>query len=260
MMKKRGKRGQITIFIIVAMVVVLVAILIFMFRANISEALGIGESQSPSEYMRTCLSEKIDSVQENIARQGGNMEPEFYYQYQGDKLTYLCYQEEYYLPCIVQQPLLINHINEEIEREISSEVNVCLDSLKETYEKKGYVVQNQLGDINVELLPKRILVTVDSKLTLTKDTTNVYPPLRIDLNNNLYELASIAESIVQFESTYGDSEVTTYMDFYRDLKAEKLKQTDGTTVYILTNRDTGEVFQFASRGLAWPPGYGNIPK
>ena len=77
------------------------------------------------------------------------------------------------------------------------------------------------------------------------------------LDNNLYELASIAESIVEWEATYGDSETTTYMNYYHDLKVEKKKQTDGTTIYIVTNRDTRNKFQFASRSVAWPPGYGN---
>ena len=33
-----------------------------------------------------------------------------------------------------------------------------------------------------------------------------------------------------------------------------IKQTDESTVYILTNKKTNEVFQFASRSLAFPPG------
>jgi len=46
------------------------------------------------------------------------------------------------------------------------------------------------------------------------------------------------------------------MTYYRDLKVEKKKQTDGSTVYILTKMDSGDKFQFASRSVAWPPGYG----
>jgi len=55
--------------------------------------------------------------------------------------------------------------------------------------------------------------------------------------------------------TFGDAETTTYMNYYRDLKVEKKKKTDGTTVYIITDRNDGNKFQFASRSIAWPPGY-----
>ena len=46
------------------------------------------------------------------------------------------------------------------------------------------------------------------------------------------------------------------MILYPGVKVEKYKQEDGTTVYILTDRNTNDKFQFAVRSLAWPPGYG----
>jgi len=75
------------------------------------------------------------------------------------------------------------------------------------------------------------------------------------LNNNLYELVSIVNSILNWEARYGDSETTIYMNYYHDLKVEKKKQSDGSTIYILTDRNTLDKFQFASRSVAWPPGY-----
>jgi hypothetical protein len=56
------------------------------------------------------------------------------------------------------------------------------------------------------------------------------------------------------EARYGNSETTIYMDYYHNLKVEKSEQTDGSTVYRLTDRKDGSVFQFASRSIAWPPG------
>ena len=44
------------------------------------------------------------------------------------------------------------------------------------------------------------------------------------------------------------------MNYYRDLKVEKLKQSEGTTVYILTDLNNNKKFQFASRSMAWKPG------
>ena len=75
------------------------------------------------------------------------------------------------------------------------------------------------------------------------------------MNNNIYELTSIAESILNWEAQYGDVETMTYMSFYKDLKVEKYKQTDGSKIYILTNRNTGDKFQFATRSYAFPAGY-----
>ena len=46
------------------------------------------------------------------------------------------------------------------------------------------------------------------------------------------------------------------MVFYPEFIIDKLKQGDGTTVYIITDKETETKFQFASRSFAWPPGYG----
>ena len=112
------------------------------------------------------------------------------------------------------------------------------------------------GEISIELLPQRIIALFNSTLTIKKEESQKYDSIKIVLNNNLYELVSIANSILNWEARYGDSETTTYMDYYHDLKVEKKKQSEGSTIYILTDRTSENKFQFASRSVAWPPGYG----
>ena len=46
------------------------------------------------------------------------------------------------------------------------------------------------------------------------------------------------------------------MTYYPWLKVEKILRDDGTKIYILTDRNTGDKFEFAVRSVAWPPGYG----
>ena len=57
------------------------------------------------------------------------------------------------------------------------------------------------------------------------------------MNNNLYELVSIANSIIDSESNLGDANERFYMDIYPDLKVEKFNQVDGSTIYIVTDRN-----------------------
>jgi len=251
-MKKR--RGQVTIFIIVAIVIVVLGILIYMFYPQIKSSLGGGE-ENPSIFIQTCLEESIQEKANLIELQGGSFEPEFFYQYLGDKIEYLCYTGEYYETCVVQESMLKQHVETEIKSSIQNEVQACFNSLRESYQDKGYNVQMRPGDTIVELLPKRIVTRFDYRVTLTKDGTENYESFNVVLNNNLYELISIANSILAWEAIYGDAETTTYMNYYPDLKVEKKKETDGTTIYILTDRNTGNKFQFASRSVAWPPGY-----
>ena len=46
------------------------------------------------------------------------------------------------------------------------------------------------------------------------------------------------------------------MTLYPDFIIEKIKRGDGTTIYIIKNKESKTKFQFASRSFVWPPGYG----
>lgn len=255
--KTWNSRGQVTMFIIIAIVIVGVAVLIYFLSSNKVTSTDSGlNTNNPNGFIQTCLQDEIQTTIDTISAQGGSLSPQNFFLYQGDKLDYLCYTNEYYKTCSVQQPLLKQHIESQIQTQIKDEVASCFDALKKSYEDKGYTAQLQAGTTKVELLPKRVVTTMSYVLTVTKSNTERYDSFNIVLNNNLYELVSIANSIVDWESTYGDAETTTYMDYYKDLKVEKHKQNDGTTVYIITDRNTGSSFQFASRSVAWPPGYG----
>ncbi len=254
---KKNRKGQVTIFIIIAIVIVVVGILIYLFYPEITIGLGLG-TKNPQEFIQSCIEEDIENDIEILSLQGGSLNPEHYILYNNDKIEYICYTGEYYKTCVVQQPMLKEHIESEIGNDIQDKVEACFNSMEESYQKQGYDVNLKRGEINIELLPKRVISNFDYSLTLTKGETEQYDSFRVVLNNNLYELVSIANSILEWEATYGDAETTIYMDYYHDLKVEKKKQSDGTTIYILTDRNTENKFQFASRSVAWPPGYGVI--
>lgn len=255
MNKKEEKKGQITIFIIIAIIIVVAGLLIYFFYPEITSSVGLG-AKNPTAFMQTCLEEKLDEGIEAVSITGGSIEPEFYFSYNNENLEYLCYVEGYYKTCVVQQPMLKKHIEEELKNYIEEDAKECLRSLKKNYEDQGYEVQMKNGEIKVELLPNFVFVNFNDSITLKKDSSETYEDLIISTRSNIYELISIANSIISWESAYGDAETTIYMNYYHDLKVEKKKMSEGTTIYIITNRDTGDKFQFASRSLAWPQGYG----
>jgi hypothetical protein len=260
MIKREGKRGQVTIFIIIALLVIAIGVLFYMFYPKIFPSTET-ETKNPSIFIQECMEEEIQDAVNIISLQGGSINPTFYYSYYNgesvDNVEYLCYTNQYYQPCIVQQPMLISHIQNEILNEIEEETIACFNSLKTSYENKGYDVNMKDGNITVELLPKKVITTFGYELTLTKGNTEKYKNFNIVLDNNLYELSSIANSILNWETQYGNAEVTTYMNYYHDLKVEKKRQLDETKIYILTN-ENGNKFQFALRSYAFPPGMGSL--
>ncbi len=251
-----NKRGQVTIFIIVAILIIVIGALIYMLSPGLRSAIG-QDPNNPYEFIKTCLEEDVENNIALVSSQGGSMDPEHYYLYADTNIEYLCYTNEAYETCIIQQPMLKQHVEKEIKSSLESLVDQCFYSMEESFDKKGYGVDLKEGSFDVMLMPNQIDIIFEGyEFTISKDEVERYDKFKVEiLNNNLYELINIANSILEWETSYGNSETTIYMDYYHNLKVEKKAQEDGTTVYILTNRDTGNKFQFASRSLVFPSGY-----
>jgi len=249
-----NKKAQVTIFIIVGIFIVIAAVLLYVFWPKISPAVS-GKSSSPQTFVQECIEEELNEKINLISSQGGSFNPEFYFVYEGGKVEYLCYTSAYYFPCVMQQPMLKRHVETEIKEKTEQGINQCLENMRKNFEDKGYSVSVNKKNYEIELLPKKIIGKIDVDVTLTKEKTESFDSMSIVLNNNLYELISIASSILNSEARYGDSETTEYMSYYPWLKVEKKKQTDGTTIYILTERKNENKFQFASRSVVVPGGY-----
>lgn len=254
------KRGQTTIFVIIAIVIVFGGILVYLLVPGAKNVLG-GEV-SPNAFIRDCVEDEIKSGVDLLARQGGYATPEGFILNDGNKVKYLCYNAQYYLPCKVQQPLIKRHFERELEEMVEAKSDTCVQELRADYEARGFSVTGvEASSVDVEIIPGSIRVLVNAPMTVSKDEqTQSFRSFDVSLSSKMYDLLYISTSIVDFESTYGDTETTLYYAYYPNLVIEKEKLTDGTTIYGVEDVTTGEKFVFASRSLAWPGGYGLVGK
>jgi hypothetical protein len=253
--KKRSKRTQITIFVILALVII--AVLLVIFYPSISKAWinpTIGEM-----IPKDCVEKVVRAELNMTMTHGGEVKPLLYFNYKNQSIAYVCYTSEWYKTCVMQKPFLKQDIEKEVLKYSSDKVKSCYEGMIQNMKNRGYVVEVS-GDkkVDISLEPKKIVVSTNINLILEKNdvkTTLDSDQLQIKLNSNAYDMIMIASSIQNFEARYGDSTPEDYMIFYPNIKVQKLKQSDGTKVYIINDRNTGEVLQFATRSLAWPPGF-----
>lgn len=256
-MEKRGnKKGQLTLFIILA--IVIVAIVALYFLIGPPRIIDSFTSEFTAEgYVTDCLeNEKVFDMKDSIAMQGGSINPENFMLYQDNKLEYLCYTKEYYKTCLVQRPLIKQHFESELEKETKAAAEMCLERLKGELQSRGYSVDYKPADYQIEFLPNGMTITLASEFRATKDGGTISSDkFKIQEQSDMYSLMMIASSIVNWEARYGDSESTIYMTYYPDVKVQKIKRDDGTA-YLLESRNTKEKFYFATRSVMWPAGYG----
>jgi hypothetical protein len=246
------KRGQLAITIIVALVIVGIVIILFAFpQINIFAA-----DVNPSSFLRNCIEPEVRDVKVVLSEQGGYSIPGNSVLYRGTEIEYLCYSAENYKPCVVQQPLLVEHVEREIKDFVEPRARQCVEDLKGQYERRGFIVQTDPGEIEVDVISGSIVVDFVAPMVVSKDeNTQTFQKFGVAIDSEWYDLLSIAVSIIQFESTLGDSETTLYLQYYPDLRIDKTRRDDGSTIYKLSNVVTEDEFTFATRSLVWPAGY-----
>lgn len=244
------KKAQVTVFILVAILLV-VGILIYFFL--ISPSLEVREGTRLD--FDSCVSDVVENNIKLLGLQGGFVEPEFSYLYENNEVGYLCYTNLYYSLCSVQKPFLKNHFEENLEAISRGEINECYENSVLNLQEEGYEVVAGKVDFEVAIEPGVVKVDVKAPTSVEKDVGQNFENFDVSVKSNLYDVLMVSTSILQYEAKYGDADVSNFMIFYPDLKVQKIKRSDGTTIYMVEDKIDETKFQFASRSLAWPPGY-----
>jgi len=249
---KKERKGQVAIFVIIS--IMIVAVLLVVFLPGIGK---IFSTPVPDVELTSCVEESVIESLGIIMAKGGSLEPELYYNYLGESFEYICYTNAWYETCVMQKPLFKNSIEAEVEAYVQPIVAGCVNNLVDRLESKGYTVQKSgTQELEVNIIPENIGISIDLDINVEKDgSTQTYDKFNSDIKSSAYEMIIMAAAIANWEAHYGDAPADTFMNYYPDKKVEKKKQSDGTTIYTITDRDTGEKLGFASRSMAWPPGY-----
>jgi hypothetical protein len=255
--KEMDKRGQVAIFVIIAIVIVVAGILIYSFFPQILP-FSFGE-ENPSSFLKGCIQPRIKESMNLLAKQGGYANPQGYIRYNNEKVKYLCYTSKYYEPCAIQQPMIKAQFENDLNAQIQAKADLCINDLKRSYESKGYVVDLKAGTTKVELVPDKVIVKIQTDMTVSKnDAVQNFKGFEIYIPSQMYNLLMIATSIIDFEATYGNTDTSLFNQYYPTINIYKNKLGDGSTIYGVKDVISQEKFTFASRSLAWPPGYGRV--
>lgn len=245
---KSNRSSQVFIFIAIAIIIVLFFVLYFILRPS-AKSLSVN-SENLNEYMKKCASDSVLQSLEIMLPQGGKINPGNYILYDGEKIEYLCYQSNWYLPCVNQYPLLAKHFEEEIKDYISPRINSCFDNIKRDLERKGYNVVMNGDKIEVSLYPKQIRVDMEKSVDLEKtEERRRYDNFSSVVSAPLYELASTAIEIANGEAQDCDFDYSGYERNYPLINIDRVFTEKNTRIYTLQNELN---FKFATRSCALP--------
>lgn len=257
---KRG--GQVAVFIIAGMIIVAGIVFFFLFRGNVVSKIGEGQEINMNSFLDSCIEDKTREAIEIIGLQGGlvnnPLSKEFKFEEEEvfRNISYLCYNQNYYLPCVNQEPMLIQHLKKEIENYISKDIENCFKDLTSSLEKQNYIVDVKYNGFEVELIPKKIIINLDGEIVLTKtEETSRQEGFKVIVPSRFYDLSIVVQEITSQEARFCNFEYLGYMMFYPQWNIDKLRTGDSTIIYTVEHKDSKEKFRFAVRSCAIPPGF-----
>ena len=246
------KRGQVTIFIIIAILIV-AGILVAMWLLGRSDVDAPGE-MSPTEFVQSCARGVVEDSVEKILANGGEVVPTQSIMYQGEAYNYLCYQGDYYFGCYNIHPMLEEQVEAEIDRDTRDEVLRCFGRLEEDYISKGYNFDGGNGSYSLDLLPGEVRLNLKMDVEISRDgTAQSFRDFDTRVSSPIYDLVRVAREIVNSESQFCHFEYNGYMLLYPKFNIQRWDYVD-SKLYRVIDRATGDEFKFAVRSCAYPPG------
>ncbi len=250
---KINRKAQVTIFIILALIIVVAIALVFVLMRK--PTVEISASTDPEAYVERCIKDYVEETINILSEQGGDIVPEGSVMYQGKDITYLCYNANFYSPCVNQRPLLIEHIEDEITKYLDEKMKDCFSSLRDELEKRNYDVSLGSMSIETKLQSKRVTVTVNRKTEISKgQDVRKFEEFREAISHPIYDLAEIAMEIANQEARYCYFDVLGFMILYPNYDINKFDLEKGT-IYTIKDLTTNKKFTFAIRSCAMPPGF-----
>jgi hypothetical protein len=248
------KKGQIAIFVILAIVLVGSIFIYFSIakKPHISERV---EEFNPESFIDKCVKEEVRDTVELILPQGGFMKPTDYKIYKDIEVPYLCKNLNFYDRCITQHPLYLSQVENEISTNILNQVENCFESLENELTERDY--QHFGGPLNIEtkLKPGKIENVIKKDFSFSKDNFNKeFDSIRTSINSPLYQLIFVANEIVSQESKNCYFSNIGYMALYPSIDIKKFVLSDSTKIYTIKDKLSGAETNIAIRGCAIPAG------
>ena len=248
----RNKRGQVTIFIIVAIMIVvgIVAVFWLMGQRDVEPQVDL----NPKQFVQKCVRDAVENSVEKMLENGGQRIPTQAISYQGHEWNYLCYQADFYQSCYNLHPMLEFLIESEIREDTKDEIQTCFDSMRDDFESKGFDVSGGATTYSIDLIPGSVDINLEKRVDIVRgDSSQSFENFNTNILSPIYELMRIAREVVNSESQFCHFEYNGYMLLYPDYDIRRIDYSD-SKIYRLIDRRTEAEFKFAVRSCAFAPG------
>ena len=193
------KRGQVTLFMIIAMIILVFGVIYFYFggqlikeKAEIEKSIKIPlVSLQVKTFTESCLRKILDDGIILVSKQGGYYNPPFLSTtYLGNKVAYFYHSQQNLAPSI-------GKIKSEISKYVYDNLNQCLEDFK-SFKEQGLKIEWEIKNISIEIIEGAIVLKALLPIKIViDDAENYISDFRVTINKKLKTFYDIANDLVK---------------------------------------------------------------
>lgn len=254
MMTKINKKGQLTIFVIIALIIVVAIVLLFVIvKKPFAPTISV---ENPKIYIEDCIKKALEKNEKLI------LDKNFYLSlnsnfilYSEEKVPYLCISGQFYVPCVNQEPMLIELVRKELEDLTRKDAEICFSDLISQFRKDGYNVQDGNMDFNIAFKTGIISAEVKRSIIVEKnEDKRAIEGWTSEIASPIFEFLDTTRNIVNFESTLCEFDNLNWMKYYPEIIVRKFVTSDQSKIYSLEDKLTEKEIKFAVKTCVLPAG------
>jgi len=259
---KKGRKGQITIFVIVAIIIIAGVALVFMLKEPSGGQEEVATSSNPTATIVKCAEDAFTDAEALLIPQGGFMDDKImegdYLFYEESKVVWMCYTGENEVLCSNRHPMLNKEIEKGIYDYVKPKLDKCFADIKNDF--SGYDYSESSLDLVVNIIPRRALIIINKNITVEKNGQRYYfDNFDVSLASPLYDFISISSDILREETLCECGEETCNADIIKlNMDNRKYEITRFVTgrnekIYSIKEIISGKQFNFALRNCVRMP-------
>jgi len=261
------KRGQITIFIVIAILIIALVVVVFLVRNQLIPLPKAGITSSSLQFensIKECVRVNARNAITTLSLAGGDTENELNsITLNNKKYTYLCYTataggcyEGNTNPraCVNQKEVIWHdetQLEEKLETMITENSQSCINKVLESAEKNGFTVTALEPKSDVEIKDGRVDVSYIREIEITKgDDKSSFEKFDVAIQSNLWDFIWVTNNIINEKSDCDTSCVDTDViagDGVLVIPAPEGRAINTEDADIYTLKKGNEEFKFAIR-------------
>jgi len=198
------KRGQVTIFIIVGVLIIVAIILVFIFQNELGITTRL--STNPSLFIKNCVHESVSPLIANIISTGGiyytEVNKDSFLEVNSSPVSLLCTTNLSKTSCTSTHPLILTEVEKILNSNSKPKIESCFKQYKSKY--PNLQVAEGVLDFSLKIQKGAVFIKIRNPLTISSgEESNYFENFDTTINSNLFDFLSLANIIVNTESSCG---------------------------------------------------------